>query len=411
MSKFSLVGGAVCMLALCLLSSADFAQQSPQNGTGKNMQKKTDTAAVNKETIRTAASLKSGTSQDVLTSFFKLAYSDVSNGHNFGFSSSLFAVRAKTDTSLWIDTNYRKQVFARNFVFGFNYALDSNFKYKSASLNLKYAIINNRDKNLFQFGPGILLGQFMKRGARLGGKAANIYIMKHPELTRKQRDSIFYYYAFHDLKDKTPKNKMPKEFLHLLDSLQATPEFQDIRDLDMANFRDSLKNIYKVVSGLLAKRDLWTVETRLYTDRNNVVSKANFNTEYLKGITNNHSSMGAEIDIRANWNIYDSTVVKTVHHRNVFSASAGINWIIYKNRLTQKSYVEFNPALTYINVFSGQYSGENKSKLTGKGVLRFRITDDLWLPIGIKYDPDKGKVLGFLNITSNFDWLGSKKKS
>jgi hypothetical protein len=55
--------------------------------------------------------------------------------------------------------------------------------------------------------------------------------------------------------------------------------------------------------------------------------------------------------------------------------------------------------------------GETKSRFTADGVLRFRVTDDLWIPIDIKYDPKVGKVFGFLNITSNFDWLGAKSKT
>jgi len=132
-------------------------------------------ATDNKQLVRTAADLKSGTSQDVLSSFFKLAYTDLSDGHHFQFSSSLFAVRAKTDTDLWIDGNYRKQVFARNFVFGIDYGLDSNYKFKSASFNVKYAIINNRDKDLFNTPYGEKLYHFMDVSSKLFAQAENIY--------------------------------------------------------------------------------------------------------------------------------------------------------------------------------------------------------------------------------------------
>ena len=119
--------------------------------------------------------------------------------------------------------------------------------------------------------------------------------------------------------------------------------------------------------------------------------------------------MGLELDIKGELDIYDTTAVSKSYNRNVLSSSAGINWIIYKDKKSQKSYVEFKPALAYNNILSGQIPGETKSKFTGDGILRFRITDNLWLPIDIKYDPQSGKFFGLLNITSNFDWLGASK--
>jgi hypothetical protein len=161
----------------------------------------------------------------------------------------------------------------------------------------------------------------------------------------------------------------------------------------------------------MAQQSLWTVGAQITADKSKLISRTNFSSEYLKGITKNNTSMGLELDIKANLSIYDSTIVSTTFHRNVFAASAGINWIIYKDKTTQKSYVEFKPALAYDNVLSGVYAGETKSRFTADGVLRFRVTDDLWIPIDIKYDPKAGKVFGFLNITSNFDWLGAKSKT
>ena len=122
--------------------------------------------------------------------------------------------------------------------------------------------------------------------------------------------------------------------------------------------------------------------------------------------------MGLELDLKADLGIYDTTAMGQSLHRNVFSASAGINWIIYKDKQIQKSYIEFKPSLSYNNILAGVLAGETSKKLTGDGVLRFRVTDSVWIPVDIKYDPQSGKVFGFLNITTNFDGLcGSKTAS
>lgn len=372
---------------------------------------KADTAAANKDVIRTAASLKTGTSQDVLSSFFKLAFADLKDGHHFQFNSSLFAVRAKTDPTLWIDTNYKKQVFARNFVFGVDYGLDSNYKFKSTSVNVKYAIINNRDKNIFEFGVGKKLTLLMDNASNLFNTASNMYFDKYKSRYAAEHKLVLNFFNYTDLKSKTPKDSLPKDFIAIVESLIKLNHFDLITIDNYQDIREAIGDMYKTAAVLMAQQSLWTVGAQITADKSKLISRTNFSSEYLKGITKNNTSMGLELDIKANLSIYDSTIVSTTFHRNVFAASAGINWIIYKDKTTQKSYVEFKPALAYDNVLSGVYAGETKSRFTADGVLRFRVTDDLWIPIDIKYDPKAGKVFGFLNITSNFDWLGAKSKT
>src|SRR6185437_4960857 len=99
--------------------------------------------------IKTASDIKSGNSQDVLTSFFQLALKDINTGGSFQFNSSLIAFRAKANPSLLVYTNYLKQAFSRNFNFGISASLDPNHQFKDAAINLKYALVNNRDKTIF----------------------------------------------------------------------------------------------------------------------------------------------------------------------------------------------------------------------------------------------------------------------
>jgi hypothetical protein len=368
-------------------------------------------AAGNKQFVRIAANLKSGTSQDVLSSFFKLAFSDLKDGRHFQFNSSLFAVRAKTDSTLWIDTNYKKQAFARNFVFGIDYGLDSNYKFKSTAVNVKYALINNRDKSVFNFSYGKKLIKVMDAASHLFNEASNIYFNEDSSRFKNEHRLILNFFFYNDLALRTKSAALPKRFVNIVDSLAKLSDFAPVTVDNYQNMRDSINNMYKTAASLMAQQSLWTISSQITADKSKLISKTNFNSEYLKGITKNNTSMGLELDIKANLSIYDSTIINTTYHRNVFAASAGINWIIYKDKTTQKSYVEFKPALAYDNVLGGLYTGETKSRFTADGVFRFRVTDDFWIPIDIKYDPKAGKFFGFLNITSNFDWLGSKSKA
>ena len=50
-----------------------------------------------------------------------------------------------------------------------------------------------------------------------------------------------------------------------------------------------------------------------------------------------------------------------------------------------------------------------KDKFMANADLRLRIFENFWLPLTIKYDLDKGKFLGFLDIEFNFDAFKKQK--
>ena len=70
--------------------------------------------------IITANDLKSGNWQDVFSSFFQLAATDLTGQtKSLKFQSTLLAIRSKTNPTLLVDTNYIKEGFSRNFQFNF----------------------------------------------------------------------------------------------------------------------------------------------------------------------------------------------------------------------------------------------------------------------------------------------------
>ena len=113
------------------------------------------TQPANKETILKGAQLKSGNSQDILTSFYQLAIQNlVGNQKVFQFSGSLFAIKAKTNPEIWNSLNYTKHTFSRNFVLTANLALDTSYRPSSSALGFRYALINKRDKTIFTYHSG-----------------------------------------------------------------------------------------------------------------------------------------------------------------------------------------------------------------------------------------------------------------
>ena len=96
--------------------------------------------------IKTEAELQSGNYSDVLNSFFQLGLKDlIGDDRSFQFKANLYAIRLKADSSLKIDTNYRKAWFSRKFNFDVSLKLDSNYKFNGFSGGFTYALVNKRD--------------------------------------------------------------------------------------------------------------------------------------------------------------------------------------------------------------------------------------------------------------------------
>ncbi|MBL7882906.1 MAG: hypothetical protein JNL69_02475, partial [Bacteroidia bacterium] len=222
---------------LLIVSSVVFAQEADDKA---------------KWSVRESANNKSGNSQDVLTSFYQLAMKNLfGDSRTLEFQSSLFAIQAKADTSIWIDTAYLKRTFARNFVVGINMSVDSNFKFEKNTLQLKYAIINNRDKTVFDFAK--TLGSLTQAINYAKRDALTKYIASGKNLTDEQND---YFNSDKNVNYET----LPAEFRIILEE-----EFRKNPILKEVSPRDYMKIVherYNIASNIIANKALWTIEAK-----------------------------------------------------------------------------------------------------------------------------------------------------
>lgn len=354
-----------------------------------------------KDSIRTAADLKTGNSQDVLVSFFQLALNDITGEkRSLKFQSSLFAIKAKTDESLWIDKNYLKEKFSRNFVVSISPAFDSSFKFKSNTLGFKYAIVNNRDKTIFDFSkPTDMVFLALKKSA------LEEYARTFPDTTRNSRYQIAEnFFLDEEEENRTSFDNLPEDFKVLLKKHMGNSIFAKFT---IIQFRDYLRDQYKSLAKYVENRGLLTVEGAFSSFSNGkLFSGVNVTAEYLKGLIPENTKMNIELNLKASVNFSDDSLNLKANdlNRQVFNFSGGFNWIILRNRKS-KSLLELKGAVAYNYFLKGNYAGENRSLFTGEGVLRFRVTNDIWVPLQITYDLESGNVFGFLSVRSNFDWL------
>ena len=355
--------------------------------------------------IRTAADLKTGKSQDVLASFFQLALEDITGREKtFRFQSSLFAIRAKTDTNLLVDTNFLRQTHARNFVFSIAPSLDTGFHFISNTIGLKYALINNRDRAIFNF---IMPDE--NEWINIQRSLLNEYAQL---LTNGVGDPKYVlarnFFADRNDEDvkRTSWRNVPAAFKKML--LAALANSRTFRFSTPESFRDTLSQEYARLARYVENRSLWTLAPALTNEKSGRFSVFSLATEFLKGMMKNNSRMNLELNLTGRFIWEKDSTRGHQAGRQLCSGTGGCNWIIIKNRRSL-SLLELKMALAWDHVISGKYEKEKRSVLTGLGTLRLRITNEWWIPIDFRYDPLAGNVFGFLSVKTNFDWLGHGK--
>jgi hypothetical protein len=359
-----------------------------------------------KEIIRTAADLKTGNSQDVLTSFFQLALEDITGEEKtFRFQSSLFAIKARTDSNLLIDTSFLRQTHARNLVFSIAPSLDTNLHFSKSSFGIKYALVNNRDKAVFDFVlpdeaewlsiQRTVLEQYAHQLP--GGVRDEHYILARNFFVDKNDEE----------EPRTSWNDLPAEFKKLLRA--ALAESRTFRLTTPQAFRDTLSVEYSALARYMENRSLWTLTANVSNERSGRFSGAVMESEFLKGILKRNSRMNLELGLHGTMNFEkDTSRRKGGLGRKLLSLAGGFNWIIIKNA-NAESLLEFRAALAWNRVLAGSYAGEEVSQFSGEGTIRIRITNDFWIPVDLRYDPGSGRFLGFLSVRVNFDGLGRSK--
>jgi len=206
---------------------------------------------------------------------------------------------------------------------------------------------------------------------------------------------------------------LPADFRELLEAeFKANPVLKDVSPRD---YMKILLERYNIASNVVANKALWTIEAKFFSNAQNMFSSVNLNTEFLKGMVKKKAAMNLEIDAKAAYNFdNDTAFIQRNLNRQVASGEFGFNWIILKSAYKEKSLLEFKATGAFNYVVSGKFKNEDTYFFTANGTLRLRLSDDFWIPIEVKYNPQNGNVYGFLNVTSNFDWLNklfTNKKS
>ncbi len=371
---------------------------------------------------RTVNNLKTGNTLDVLTSFFQLALQDLGGrDKSFAFKSTLFGMKARADSTLLVDTEFRRQRASRNLQFEVALHTNDNFKPVGIGGGVTYALVNNRDKKRADFRntdfeKALDALQAAKRNAEGGYRQLLRDSLNNIVLPAIDADSARLKAA----QDEAARNALLED----LDSLHAVKRelvsmraaFNKITNgsadapdaLQKAYARNKLPELRKAANDAydslmenIAARGLLTLSLTARTDSNTSrFNEGSLELIYLKGLSGKRR---VEADVRVRLHGKD-TLTPDNGYRYQASALAGANIIVFQSRRTHKSLFEVKPNLEFRSILSKQYP-EQENYFSFNMDLRLRITDQIWIPLIVKYDPEHQNFLGVLNVSANFDAL------
>jgi hypothetical protein len=333
----------------------------------------------------TADSLASGNYKDVFKSFFQLGLERlIGENKELSFSSNPFAILAKKNKNLLIDTSYAKYKNLRNLNFNFSLKLNSDYKFNGFSSGIKYAIINERnlqDSKAF-------LNEAVNGNNELSKLNSSLVIL----ITGKYKE------------DTAKKNLYRKQ--QLIDSLKLSGLKNAIKFDKKMNLKKLRDSVYKSIAKTYETKPLWTVSLSDTTYKDKFMfSNIVLQTQFLRGFNKKKKGTDFELNLQSGINFVDDTLSTSRDlKRIIFNFEPGLN-LVFKNKQTNLSLAEFALSGGYMRQMGTLYVNEKRTIVTLNGVLRIRIIDDIWLPIEMKYEPKTGNVFGFINIRANFSGL------
>lgn len=373
--------------------------------------------AQNKETnYLTIDSLQSGSSKDVLVSFFQLGLKNIfGDNKQFNFAASPFGFVSRANKSVLIDSNFAKYKLLRNtnFNLGLSYEKDNNFS--GFHSGLKYAIINKRDTSSSAKYFNDLTNNSMRQAIALLTESVTDYMTTHKnkiinkygtehylKLSENIRNFITEGHPYSTISDSAKtiiaevlasdfRNEKMKQLAELI---------KEDEDISLLNVQTNIVNKYQEY---LKAAPLLTIgiSDTTYKDRF-TFSDLLFFTEFNKGIGKPKPGSNVEFNILSALHFSnDSLIQKSNLKRLQWLLTPGINFVV-RDRTNAYPFFECKFGGRYTRNLAGLYNQEKKDLIDLTCLLRLRVFNDFWIPLELTYNPSNGRLLGMIDFKFNF---------
>lgn len=413
---------AALTLCLTLIYTCTFAQGTRKvksdSTTKTETKSKTDTASMT-ATILTADSLTTGSYKDIFSNFFQLAVKDLTGpAKSVTFTSNPYAIMLRHNDSLAMYKNYRKYTWLRRTNFTVGAKLDSSYRFNGMTASLNIALFDKRDYTIQKKFLADLYHDTLINIYLTVDQAAGVVLLRknlpnidslidqmNTYFNKPQKDTLTF--------SQLDKN-VQAAITAVLDTMALNPTYgsivKDIIKSRNFNLYQQAYDNYIAARTLFQNRGLYTIGVSDTSYNDAIFSKnVQLTMEYAKGLyKTTHHNYNFQMDLKAALNFADDTLNPGRNlHREVFTFTPTISYVLNSAK-DQQPWLEFDLGGSYSNVWKGHlYKGEDQIVNTINGTLRVLITDNIWIPVTIKYDWKTGNVFGLLDVTTNFTGLGN----
>jgi hypothetical protein len=330
--------------------------------------------------------------KDVLTNYFQIALKDLGGkDKKVEFKTTLFNLKSQANKNLWIDYNYEKENFSRNFQIETGLSLKDDYNLKGFTYGLGWAY-NKRDKSINTFVDK-QSGKIYNEYRRTLTKAINSYRMDLLEKNTEEatNDSLKVIYDIESRfksPDKImiiPLKEFPAEFRK-----KYLPE-------DYNNYFENFDTQYQADLNEIGRKPYFFIGfNSSFSETSKFLEEYKIETIFLKGIKTKNIKM--EIDFR---NSLNSSKDSLNINERFFTSQLGLN-VSFLNK--ERSILEIKPAFEFKKDFTNEVKDQSEV-FYATSDIRIRVYKDVWIPLILKYDIKNGNLFGFLNISINFDTI------
>ncbi|MGF1924315.1 MAG: hypothetical protein ACQUHE_09050 [Bacteroidia bacterium] len=390
---------------------------SQSTGSTSNLTKK-NIESVARITASHINSKKTANSKDIITTFFRASIDNLlGEDRTYVLNSSFYGINRLFSRNVAID--YERERVLRHNTFNLGFTGDESSKITNIAGGLTITILDKRDIKSERYHNGefnsLVNTEQIISGIRRG--LCDYFAKFNPEyyntkegLKIRQAIDESWNRAFETSNfsgiDTNITNALKD---YNFDSLVLTSNKTNFSSYDFQGIKENILNggnpltlEYEKVAMAYAQKPFWSISPKISYDRIHKQGEYSLASTFTFGLGKSHQKPW-EFEAKSQFKIAnDSSVISSNYNDKPLSLSIGLNKVLLENK-AQESAMEFKFFTQYNYQFGNTSPGLSSNVFTLNTTLRVNLYKSLWLPITIKYDPDKGSVFGLFTLTANID--------
>ena len=352
-----------------------------------------------------ATPVKSYISYKTLSQFFQTAVTTGASG-GFDFKSSWWGIKKLFNGDPYekfFSTSTGK--FERNFEVSLGVHKNKQGSYSTMTGAIKYSPINNRSKADYNFFTDTAFQKVLLKQHDVLFAANKVYREKYingvSDTAQKKANRAKIDSAEKKFSKSHKYSDLPDEFNSIMKTLIRSDFGKSISPDSVAKLSQ------KAYNDAAKKVDMGSLLTFSFNPGYDYNMKrfdtTSFTVSFVTGLWKN-TDKPANLDLQGQ-TLFNHDTLGTVHNLSRFElvAKAGISKTLVND-------AKSNPIIEVEGQFEDDnhlntplYKNEQNNTITFNAVLTFHLSDQLSLPITLKYDLKKPNLLGIFNLTWNFE--------